>query len=173
MFAFLNSIPTPLLSFLLGLLATFIVWIARPRTKVAWSKTHAYCHTVIQNPAPANQAAPNHLPQNLPPLLVYNEYFVIANRGRRTAEKIEVVFNFKPQTLSLWPQRNYREMTNPEGRYIILIDNLAPKENFNVNILQATTEPPALLAVRTPEKVGKQIRTQVFPIYPKWLLILV
>jgi hypothetical protein len=168
MIAFLNSIPTPLWSFLLGLAATFIAWIARPRTKIVWSKTHAYCHTVFQNQASQNPTTPNQAPQPLPPLLVYNEYFVVGNRGRKTAEQIEIVFNFKPQTLSIWPQRNYREMTNPEGRY-----NLAPRENFNVNVLQATSQPPELLAVRTPDRVGKQIRTQVFPVYPNWVLVLV
>jgi hypothetical protein len=159
MIAYLNSLSYPTQSFLLGLLATLIIWLCKPRTKLLWSKTHGYCHSVGTG--------------DNTNLLVYNDYYIVQNCGRKCADKVEVVFNYKPQTISIWPQRDYRETTNREGRYILSFDNLAPREFININLLQANTTPPDLLNLRNPDGVGRQINTRPLQVYSASINILI
>jgi hypothetical protein len=95
----------------------------------------------------------------------------VNNTGRDGASDLEIVFNWKPPYLNIWPQRDYTVGTNPDGRYIIKVANLGTKEFLGLDLLAVNAELPDVVQVRSSQGAGVQITMVPQPVYAKWKII--
>jgi hypothetical protein len=155
-----------LVAFGLALLASLIQWSLRAKPRLWWSvhSPRAFLHSY---------KIPR---ENQPPLDkndIYNSSsFSLNNSGRATAQDVEIVFNWRPQLLNLWPQRLYTEHENPEGRFIIKIGTLGPKEFIGIDMLSCNRDLPAIVQVRAAVGSTKNIAMYPQRIFPKWMNML-
>src|SRR5450759_2027282 len=69
-----------------------------------------------------------------PTQLMYTRSLMVWNAGKETATKLEWVFNFKPSCINVWPPRHAEEHTEPDGRYVLIFDSLAPDEYMGCEV---------------------------------------
>lgn len=84
--------------------------------------------------------------------------YIILNSGRESASKVELVFNWKPMCLNLWPVRHYEEYVEPDNRYVLIFDSLAPNEVLGVEVLSVNYDLPSLVTVRSAECIAQNIK---------------
>jgi hypothetical protein len=96
----------------------------------------------------------------------------VSNIGRSTAKNVEIVFNWKPAFVNVWPLRHFATRDAPDGRHSIVLESLAPKEVF-VELLAINQELPNICNVRSEqtESVEKRMIPQI--VHAPWLLGLV
>ena len=100
---------------------------------------------------------------------VYVADYTIMNVGRLAAKNVEVVFNYAPGHYDRYPHLPVRERTLQDGRYILTIDMLNPKEQISISLLNVYTELPDLTLVRCEGYGANAVRSVPMRIYPWWL----
>jgi hypothetical protein len=118
---------------IVALLAPFIAWSLsnrfQNRARLIQSTRHAFTF-LIQQPLIGPDGK-----QISPAQTVNTASVSVVNAGRQVATKVEVVFNWKPQHLNIWPLRHYTENMAPDGRFSLNFDSLAPKEIIGFELL--------------------------------------
>jgi hypothetical protein len=97
--------------------------------------------------------------------------FIIRNAGRETASKVELVFNWKPMCLNLWPVRHYQEHMEPDQRYVLLFENLAPREVIGVEVLSVNQDLPNMVVARSAECVAQWINMYPQPVVNRFVRV--
>jgi hypothetical protein len=178
---FIELFQRELVSLGFALLSAFMLWLFRSRPRLQWGMTHGYAFNIrpapppplpVQPPAQDGQQLPQPVPapQTAPqPFLIHAVTLVLANRGRSAATNVEVTFNWRPDNFEIWPARPFDHVTNPDGRFTLRFANLAPREQFQIEILTPYNM-PNVLNVRCPECVGQQIPLQPMRVFPRWFV---
>lgn len=150
----------------ISLLVPFITWFLntgiKPRAKLIKATRHAFTF-IVQEPicnADGEVIQPNQR--------VCTASVQIINSGRDTAHKVEVVFNWKPQYLNLWPVRSYEEKSDSDGRCMLIFENLAPKEEIGIEIMAVNRDLPGLIQVRSAECLAQDVQLMWFVSMPQW-----
>jgi hypothetical protein len=99
---------------------------------------------------------------------VHTVSYLIQNASNETANKIELIFNWKPQYFNIWSPREHATKTLEDGRYMLTFESLSPKEYFQCELLNVGADLPNLLTVRCSECVGKFIEMYPQPIAKNW-----
>lgn len=140
---------------IVALLVPFIAWILnaffKARAKLQVATPHQF-NFIIQQPLIDKDGK-----QIAPTQIVRTSSLVVNNAGRDTASKIELVFNWKPMCLNLWPVRHYSEHVQADGRYVLIFDSLAPNEFVGCEILAVNGELPNLITVRCDQCVAQNV----------------
>ncbi len=149
-----------------SLLVPLLTWVLNTRlkakAKLAWWTRHSFTF-LIQEPrldAAGNQISPSQL--------VRTASVIVSNKGKETSKNVEIVFNWKPQYLNIWPVRDYVEKNAPGDRYVMIFDSLSPNEDVAIELLSVNLELPDLLTVRCDQCVGDRIETISYPVVAKW-----
>lgn len=151
---------------IVSLVIPFITWFLnvgiKPRAKLIKATRHAFTF-IVQEPirnANGDVVQPNQR--------VCTASVQIINSGRDTAHKVEVVFNWKPQYLNLWPVRSYEEKNDGDGRYMLIFENLAPKEEIGIEIMAVNGDLPGLIQVRSAECLAQDVHLMWFVRVSQW-----
>src|SRR4051812_41192233 len=116
---------------LVSLAVPFIAWFLnrqfQPSAKLIKSERQGFVYLV---PEPLRDAAGNII---RPSQTVRTATVSVMNTGRTPAKNIEIVFNWKPQFFNVWPLRSFSESLSHDGRFSIVLPDLAPKEEFSVH----------------------------------------
>jgi hypothetical protein len=149
--SFLSTYSKEIVAFL----APFIAWVLnnrfQNRARLIQSTRHAFTF-LIHQPLISPDGK-----QISPTQTVNTASFSVFNAGRQVANKLEVVFNWKPQHLNIWPSRHYTENTAPDGRFSLSFDNLAPKETIGFELLAVNGQLPAMVTVRSDQSVASNM----------------
>jgi hypothetical protein len=155
---------------IIALVSPFVAWVLnnrfQNRARLIQSTRYAFTF-LIQQPLIGADGA-----QILPTQTVNTASVSVFNAGRQVANKLEVVFNWKPQHLNIWPSRHYTENTAPDGRFSLNFDNLAPKETIGFELLAVNSHLPAMVTVRSDQSVASNLPLIPQPIQPRWKLAL-
>jgi hypothetical protein len=143
----LQQFQREIASLVIALLTTWILFLFRTRVELVWSSPHSWNFLITPPPPPEGEPP-------APAFNVYTAAIFVQNRGRIPATDIELTFNWQPPNFNVWPLRPYETHRSPDGRFTIRLPNLAPKENFQVEML-GNGPLPALVTVRSKESVGK------------------
>ena len=119
----------------------------QPKAKLIHSIRHGFMYIV---PEPLRDAQGNVVQQTQ---TVNVQSFSVANVGKSTATRVEIVFNWRPEYFNVWPLRHYEVLGHPDNRFSVVLDSLAPKEAFGMELLAVNRELPAICNVRS-EQVG-------------------
>lgn len=87
-----------------------------------------------------------------PTQTVHTKSFIVRNAGRESVSKVELVFNWKPMCLNVWPTRHYETHDEPDGRQVLIFGSLAPRELVGIEIMGVNVGSaglPALATVRS------------------------
>ena len=156
---------------IVALLVPFITWLLnapqRYRPKLMHGTRHAFTFLVQQ---PLVDAQGRHVS---PTQTVNTASVMVQNNGRQTATKVQVVFNWKPMCINIWPSRHIEEKVDGDSRYAIIIDSLAPAEFVGFELLAVNAELPALLTVRCDQCVSSEVQMAAQPVAPAWKVRLV
>jgi hypothetical protein len=155
---------------IVAVLAPFIAWILnnrfQNRARLIQSTHHAFTFLI-------QQALIDHDGKQISPTQTVNTASVsVFNAGRQVANKLEVVFNWKPQHLNMWPSRHYTENTSPDGRFSLNFDNLAPRETIGFELLAVNSQLPTMVTVRSDQSVASNLPLVPQPIQPRWKIVL-
>lgn len=151
---------------IVSLLVPFITWFLnvgiKAKAKLIWTSPHSFTFLVQE---PLRDAEGNVLK---PTQTVCTASIRVINTGRETANKVELVFNWKPQYLNLWPVRHYEQKTDQDNRHILIFDNLSPKEEIGLEIMSINSDLPALLLVRSAECTAQNVPMMWVRYVPPW-----
>ena len=92
----------------------------------------------------------------------------IFNAGQSPATKVEVVFNWKPQHINIWPSRHFDEKLSPDARYHLFFDSLPSKDVVGFEVLNINADMPGIVTVRSEQCAAKLMELQPQPVAPKW-----
>lgn len=93
---------------------------------------------------------------------------MVWNAGKETATQVELVFNWKPQCINIWPSRHFEEHTEPDGRHIMIFNSLAPNEYLGCELFSINSNLPDLILVRSNQCVAQTINMRLYPVMPPW-----
>ncbi|MBN9437043.1 hypothetical protein [Bosea sp. (in: a-proteobacteria)] len=102
-------------------------------------------------------------------VMVWTCQIVFINPSKSIAEDIEIVFNYRPLHLSVFPHLKYEISENPDRRIVVKIDKLNPKEIVNIAMLNTHTELPHMTSVRFKGGIGKRIDLEPSRVFPVWI----
>ena len=140
---------------IVSLLIPFITWFLnvgiKAKAKLIWASPHSFTF-LVQEPIRDHEG-------NViqPTQKVCTASIKVINSGRETANKVELVFNWKPHYVNLWPVRHYEQKTDIDNRHIMIFDNLSPKEEIGLEIMSINADLPALLLVRSAECTAQNV----------------
>lgn len=140
---------------IVALIVPFITWFLnvgiKARAKLIWASPHSFTFLV---PEPVRDAEGRVLQ---PSQKVCTASIKVINVGRDTAHKVELVFNWRPQYMNMWPVRAYEEHTQLDGRHILTFENLSPREELGLEIMSVNVDLPGLLVVRSAECTARNV----------------
>jgi hypothetical protein len=155
---------------LAALAAVLITWAlnryARPRARLLYSVRHAWT-TLVEEPLkdPEGKVLAERQAINTASLVINND-------GRDTAKNVEIVFNWKPMFLNVWPARHFEEKASAHNRHSLFFQSLAPKEAINIELISINANLPAMVTVRSDEVTAQERGMMLQPIHPNWKLAL-
>lgn len=98
---------------IVALVVPLITWglntFLRSRARLNVATPHSFTF-LIQQPLMDNSGN-----QVSPTQTIHTNSFVVYNDGRDTATKIEIVLNWKPMCVNIWPSRHYEEHVGQVG----------------------------------------------------------
>jgi hypothetical protein len=174
-----ETFQTDLISLIFTLVAAGILYLARAKAKLVWAKSHQFVFLVDgEPPTPIN----GNISQELvpagtrstptPQINVFTASIFIQNLGTVPATEVEVTFNYPPANYNIWPVRPYEIYRSPDSRFTLKFANLAPREQFQIELL-SVPKLPGVMGVMSKESVAKEIRmraTQQFSPWFTWLV---
>ena len=151
---------------IVSLLVPFITWFlnvgVKGKAKLMWTSPHSFTF-LVQEPLKGPDGNVVSSTQK-----VCTASIRIMNIGRETATKVELVFNWKPLYLNLWPVRSFEQKTDHDSRHILIFENLSPKEEIGIEIMTINSDLPALIQVRSAECIAKNVRMMWIAYVPPW-----
>ena len=106
-----------------------------------------------------------------PTQTVQTRSFMIQNDGREPATKLELVFNWRPMCVNVWPSRHITEHIESDGRHVIVMDSLAPGEVVGCEVLSVNADVPDLITVRSDQSTGQRVDMYPQPVVRKGVRI--
>ncbi len=141
---------------IISILIPFVTWILnvgiKGKAKLIWTSPHAFTF-IVQEPLRNDQG--NIIKQVQ---TVHTASIKIINVGREAANKVELIFNYKPQCINLWPVRYYEQKMDQDNRYIMIFDNLSPREEIGLEAISINLDLPAILVVRSAECIAQNVQ---------------
>jgi hypothetical protein len=151
---------------IVSLIVPFITWLLnvplRARPKIIWGSPHEFTFIVNE---PAKDTAGKVISERQ---IARTKSFRIINNGRASAPKIELVFNWKPQCINIWPLRKFEEDLLEDKRYVLTFDSLAPKEEIGIEVLTVNAELPNLMTARCSDCIPREIPIRWVRAVPQW-----
>jgi len=141
-------------------LVPFIAWVLNVGFKAKARLQYSLPHTwrfIVQEPWLDSTGA-----QISPTQTVQTGSIYLRNPGRETATNVEVVLNWEPKCVNIWPARHFTAKKDDNGRYSAIFDSLAPGEELGIEIFSINAELPIVLTVRCDQCAAKNI-----PMFPQ------
>ena len=123
----------------------------KPRAKLTYGSPFSFTY-LVQQPLVNEDGK-----QVKPTQTVATANILVQNTGREAAKNVEIVFNWEPLCLNVWPQRVMETTKQADGRYIVKLPTLAPKEFVHCNILALNAALPDLIHLRSEGGVAENI----------------
>jgi hypothetical protein len=159
---FLKTYAKELFSLAVPIVSAIVTRLLRARVRLTYASPHGYTY-LIQEPLRNAEGVVINPMQN-----VQTRSFWLRNDGTATAHKVEVIFNWKPLSLNVWPIRHFDAKTEPDNRYVLTFETLAPREDLGFEILSVNANLPDLVTFRCEEAVGKKVTMYPQRTVPNW-----
>ncbi|MBG0667486.1 hypothetical protein I4P15_03260 [Enterobacter roggenkampii] len=148
---FIKTYGKEIFSLLVPLVTFFLNYIFKGRVKIIFGDVNGFTY-LINEPLLDDKKEIIKEKQ-----LVHTKSVFLQNIGKESASRLEIVFNYRPMYFNVWPVRHYQEFNEGDGRYIIIFENLAPKDFMRIEVLSINHDLPAILSVKAKECVAKEV----------------
>lgn len=150
---------------IVSLLVPVITWVLnvglRPKVKLMLSNPHFFSFL-----ADVPQVVNGHATQIKQ---TFNTASVrLFNGGRQVAKQVQVVFNYKPDVLNVWPPCEFAKDLDEHNRYVLSFPYLAPKEELRIEILTVGRPLPEPVSGRCEEGLAKKVKVRFVQDIPQW-----
>lgn len=159
---------------LFALLVPFVTLVLntifRARARLLVARPHKFTFLIQPPPQQGQPTQPPQQGQSVPPPTptADTSSIVITNAGRETATKVEVVLNWRPLCINVWPSRHFSEHIEPDNRCILIFDSLAPNESVGLELLTVGAPMPELITVRSDQCLAQFIEMYPQPTIKPW-----
>ena len=156
MLMLIEQFEKELISLGFALATALILYLFRARTELVYADLHQWVFLLpALPPLPMIREgeSPPPPPALAPTINVFTRSIIVMNLGRQPATEVQLVFNWRPN-FNIWPMRPNYVHTNPDGRFTLKFDSLAPKERFQVELI-VNAALPDLINVRSKECLGR------------------
>ena len=160
--SFVETYGKEIVALLVPLIAIILNKIFKANAKLILSSPHTFTF-LVQEPRIGPEGK-----QISPVQTAHTISHVVNNIGKATATKVELLFNWKPLCINVWPPRHFSDHEDPDGRYTIVFDSLAPTEVIGCELLTINHELPNLLVVRCDQCVAQSIAMNPQPVISNW-----
>ncbi len=99
---------------------------------------------------------------------VHTASHVLTNAGRETATKVELVFNWRPLSINIWPSRHHEDETEQDGRYVMIFESLAPGEQIGFELLSVKSDLPSFINARSDQCTTDTVDMYPQPVVATW-----
>jgi hypothetical protein len=151
---------------IVALLVPLITWALnrafRTKAKLRIANPHGFTFLIQQ---PLSDAQNN---QVSPTQTVRTSSHILMNGGTEPATNVEIVFNWKPPCLNIWPPRHTTEHTETDGRYVLMFESLAPNEFVDFELLSINADTPQVLTARCDQCAAQNIAMYPQPVAKPW-----
>jgi hypothetical protein len=154
-----------IVSLMVPILGWFFNSVLKPRAKLNWGVAHAFTF-IIQQPLTNPDGSV------LPTQTVRTVSITVANSGKETATNAELVFNWKPEHMNIWPARHYDDRVETDSRYTVMLNSLAPQETINFECLTVNNALPDLVTVRCDQCSGIRVPLLAQQAHPRWKIFI-
>jgi len=151
---------------IVSLLVPLITWALnrafRAKAKLRIANPHGFTF-LVQTPlldAEGNQVSPSQT--------VHTSSYILMNGGTVPATNIELVFNWRPPCLNIWPPRHTTEHIETDGRYVLMFESLAPNEFVDFELLSLNANLPQVVTARSEQCVAQSIAMYPQPVRKPW-----
>lgn len=138
---------------LLALIAPVTAWILnfyfRPKVRLQHGVGHDFTYILDKSYNPPD---PNN---RIPSGVMHVRSTVVSNIGRETAKGVEVIINFPPDLINVWPIRFFERKDMADARIVLSFPNLAKSELFTVQMFTLNRKLPEVLNVRCEQGVSR------------------
>lgn len=152
---------------IVSLVVPFIAWaLARffkAKAKLILATPHSFTFLVQE---PLRDAQGNVIQ---PTQTVRTVSYLLKNTGSEPAKNVELVFNWKPLCINIWPSRHITEHVENDNRYVVIFESLAPDEFVGFELLAVNNDAPALITARSEQCVAKPVEMYPQPVIKPWL----
>src|SRR6266498_947500 len=149
-----------------SLLVPLITWavnrVFRAKARLRLANPHAFTFLVRQ---PLLDPEDN---QMSPTQTIHTSSFILKNDGTVPARNIELVFNWRPPCLNIWPPRHTTDHVETDQRYVIMFESLAPNEFVDFELLSINANLPLLMTARSDQCVPQSISMYPQPVAKPW-----
>ena len=156
--SFLETYGKEIVSLLVPLVTWALNTFFKAKAKLLLASPHNFTFLVEQPllDAQGNQIAPRQT--------VHTRSLMVWNGGKEPATKLEWVFNWKPLCINIWPSRHFVEHIEPDNRYVMIFDSLAPNEYMGCELMSINADPPNLITVRSDQCVAQTVSMYPQPV---------
>lgn len=155
---FIENYGKEIVAILVPLITLVLNRLFKSKAKLEVATPHQFMF-LVQEPLKDDQGQ-----QISPTQTLRTSSIIVRNSGSEPATNVELVFNWKPMCLNLWPVRHFTEHIEQDGRNIIIFDSLAPGEVQGCEFLSVNKELPNLITVRSTECVAQNINMYPQPV---------
>ena len=156
--AFIETYGKEIVSLLVPLITWTLNRFFKGKARLQIAQPHKFTF-LIQEPL-----IDPHGKQIQPTQTVHTNSFIVRNSGREPSTSVELVFNWKPMCLNVWPPRHFKEHQEPDNRYVLIFDSLSPGEVLGCEVLSVNSELPNLVTVRSDQCVAQFINMYPQPV---------
>ncbi|PJZ43755.1 hypothetical protein [Leptospira brenneri] len=154
---------------IISLIIPFLTWILnsffKAKVNLQLSSPHTFTFLI---PEPLYDQTGNQI-KNAQTVETRSHFLI--NAGRETATKVELVFNWKPPFINIWPSRHFTEFTESDSRYIMIFESLAPNEHLQCELFSINLELPDLITVRSDQCIAKFVEVVPQEVFPPWQIV--
>lgn len=152
---------------LVSLAVPFVAWLLarffKAKAKLVLAKPHAYTF-LVQEPLQDSNGNVVSSTQT-----VRTVSYLLKNTGSEPAKNVELVFNWKPRCINIWPSRHITEQIEADNRYIVMFDSLAPDEFVGFELLTINADTPMLITARSEQCVAMAVEMYPQLVVKPWL----
>jgi len=150
-----------------SLLVPLVAWVLntlfRSRAKLILARPHAFTFLVEQPLMDPSGKIVS------PTQTMHTHSYFLANTGRETATNVEIVFNWKPYCINVWPARHYQERVEADRRYSVAFASLSPREHIGMELFSVNNELPELVVARCDQCNAHTKAMLPQPVVSTWL----
>jgi hypothetical protein len=151
---------------IVALLVPCVTWVLnylfRAKAKIHFATPHQFTFLIQE---PLRDAKGNVIQ---PSQTVYTKSLSVRNAGKLPVTGIEIVFNWKPMCMNVWPPRHFDELLETDRRCTIKFESLAPGEYFGLELLSVNNQLPEVLTMRADQCVAENIAMHPQPFVAAW-----
>jgi hypothetical protein len=153
------------------LLSPFIAWLLaryfKDKARLVYGNKHLFKY-LIEQPLVDDSGKILSPTQTVDVISIW-----VLNVGREKAAKVEVVFNWEPQFINIWPSRTLDKKVMHDRRCSYQFEDLPPKDSLNFELMAINATIPAMVSVRSEAAVAREVTLAPQEVHPNWKIWIV